>query len=255
MPSSRGLTDSRIKPVSSAFQVYSLLSEQPGKPGLWDESESEGHSVVSDSLRPHGLYSPWNSPGQNTGVGSLSLLQGIFPIQGSNPGLLHCRRILYQLSHKGSPRILEWVAYPFSRGSSQPSSQTGVSCIAARFFTNWAIRDIFISLINTRYIPDISAIYQVSLWDNQSISGIYRDIPDISEKYQVYQGYQGYTRYIPDISQISLWDNQAQISPLTLGPTSTGWLSLWRGSLNIGKMIWRQRVVWNIYKPGNTRGC
>ena len=60
-------------------------------------------SVVSDSLRPHGLYSPWNSPGQNTGVGSLSLLQGIFPTQGSNPGLLRCRWILYQLSHKGSP--------------------------------------------------------------------------------------------------------------------------------------------------------
>ena len=65
--------------------------------------ESESHSVVSDSLRPHGLYSPWNSPGQNTGVGSLSLLQGIFPTQGSNPGLSHCRRILHQLSHKGSP--------------------------------------------------------------------------------------------------------------------------------------------------------
>ena len=52
--------------------------------------------------------SPWNSPGQNTGVGSLSLLQGIFPTQGSNPGLPHCRQILYQLSCKGSPRILEW---------------------------------------------------------------------------------------------------------------------------------------------------
>ena len=51
------------------------------------------------------LYCPWNSPGQNTGVGSLSLLQGIFPTQGSNPGLLHFRHILYQLSHKGSPRI------------------------------------------------------------------------------------------------------------------------------------------------------
>ena len=55
-------------------------------------------------LRPHGPHgphgSPWNSPGQNTGVGSLSLLQGIFPTQGSNPGPLHCRRILYQLSHK-----------------------------------------------------------------------------------------------------------------------------------------------------------
>ena len=49
------------------------------------------------------MYSPWDSPGQNTGVGSLSLLQGIFPTQGSNPGLPHCRRILYQLSHKESP--------------------------------------------------------------------------------------------------------------------------------------------------------
>ena len=54
----------------------------------------------------HGLYSPWNSPGQNTGVGSLSLLQGIFPTQGSNPGLPHCRWILYWLSHKGSPYLL-----------------------------------------------------------------------------------------------------------------------------------------------------
>ena len=74
---------------------------------------------LSPTLRPHGLYSPWNSPGQNTGVGSPSLLQGIFLTQGSNPGLLYCRQILYQLSHEGSPRILEWVAYPFSKGSSQ----------------------------------------------------------------------------------------------------------------------------------------
>ena len=71
--------------------------------------ESESRSVVSDSLLPHGLYSPWNSPGQNTGVGSVSLFWGIFPTQGSNLGVLHCRQILYQLSHKGSPRILEWV--------------------------------------------------------------------------------------------------------------------------------------------------
>ena len=61
--------------------------------------ESGSHSVMSDSLRPHGLHSPWNSPGQNTGVGSLSLFQGIFPTQGSDPHLLHCRRILYHLSH------------------------------------------------------------------------------------------------------------------------------------------------------------
>ena len=55
------------------------------------------------TLRPRGLYRPWNSPGQNTGVGSLSLLQWIFPTQESNWGLLHCRRILYQLSYEGSP--------------------------------------------------------------------------------------------------------------------------------------------------------
>ena len=82
-------------------------------------SESESCSVMSNSLRSHGLYSLWNSPGQNTGVGSCSLLQGIFPTQRSNPGLRHCRWILYQLSHKGSPRILVWVAYPFPSGSSQ----------------------------------------------------------------------------------------------------------------------------------------
>ena len=57
---------------------------------------------MSNSLQPHGLYSPWNSLGQNTEVGSLSLLQGIFPTQGSNPGLLHCSQTLYQLSHKES---------------------------------------------------------------------------------------------------------------------------------------------------------
>ena len=57
---------------------------------------------MSDSVRPRGLYNPWNSPGQNTGVSSLSLLQGIFPTQGSNQGLLHCRRFLYQLSFQGS---------------------------------------------------------------------------------------------------------------------------------------------------------
>ena len=74
---------------------------------------------MSDSLRHHGLYSPGDSPGQNTGVGSLSLLQGIFPTRGLNPSLPHCRQILYQLSHKGSPRILEWVAYPFSSGNTQ----------------------------------------------------------------------------------------------------------------------------------------
>ena len=99
------------------------------------ECESESYSVVSDSLWPHGLYSSGNSPGQNTGVGSLSLLQGIFSTQGSNPGLPHCRQILYQLSHKACPTILDWAAYPFFSRSSQPRNRTGVSCIAGGFFT------------------------------------------------------------------------------------------------------------------------
>ena len=125
---------------------------------------------MSDSLQPHGLYSSWISPGQNTGVGSLSLLQGIFPIQGSNPGLPHCRQIPYQLSHQGvcvqcarllqscltlcdpmncslpdssaheilQARILGWAAMPSSRGSSQPRDGTCVfcdSCTAGGFLT------------------------------------------------------------------------------------------------------------------------
>ena len=66
---------------------------------------------MSDTLRPHGLYSPWNSPGQNTGVGNCSLLQGIFPTQRSNQGPLHYRQILYQLSHQGSPKLINSVQF------------------------------------------------------------------------------------------------------------------------------------------------
>ena len=75
-------------------------------------------------------------------MGSCPLLQGIFPTQrifptqGSNPGLRHCGQILYQLSHQGSPRILEWGAYIFSSRFSWPRNQTGVSYIAGGFFTH-----------------------------------------------------------------------------------------------------------------------
>ena len=84
------------------------------------------------------MDSPCNFPGQNTGEGSCCLLWGIFPTQGFNPGLPDCRLILYQLSHKGSSRMLKWVACPFSRGSSPPRNQTGISHIAGGFFTSWA---------------------------------------------------------------------------------------------------------------------
>ena len=81
-------------------------------------------SVMSDSVTvwtvAHQTALSMESPGKNTGVGCHALLQGVFPNQESKLGLPHCRQILYQLSHQGSPRILEWVAYPFSRGSSWP---------------------------------------------------------------------------------------------------------------------------------------
>ena len=73
--------------------------------------------VMSNSLQPRGLQPtrllcPWKFSGKNTGVDCHALLQGIFPTQGLNPGLSHCRQILYHLNHQGSPRILESVAYP-----------------------------------------------------------------------------------------------------------------------------------------------
>ena len=103
-PSPEGLPNPGIEPRSPALQADSLSAEPQGKP-------------------------------KNTGAGSLFLLHGILPTQGLNPALLHYRQILYHLSHKGSPGILEWVAYPFSMGSSQPRDQTQVSYITGRFFT------------------------------------------------------------------------------------------------------------------------
>ena len=72
-------------------------------------------------------------------------------MQGSNPGLPHCRRVLYHLSYRGSPKILEWVAYTFSRVS-QPRNRTRVSCIADRFFTSWATREFLAYLYPFLYI-------------------------------------------------------------------------------------------------------
>ena len=90
------------KKVGSKLSIQEIKIMASSHITSWQMKWSESHSVMSNSLWPHGLYSPWNPPGQNTGVGSLSLPQGIFPTQGSNPALPHCRRILYQLSHKGS---------------------------------------------------------------------------------------------------------------------------------------------------------
>ena len=110
-----------LKTLDSALEEWGL-------PSLWEETKAHPFNVLSclhvqvkvksvsrsvDSVWPHGLQPTrllraWDSPGKNTGVGYHGLLQGIFPTQGWNPGLLHCRRILYRLSHQGSP----WCAKP-----------------------------------------------------------------------------------------------------------------------------------------------
>ena len=152
----------------------------------------ESRSVMSDSLWPHGLHSPWNSPGQKTGVGSLSLLQGIFPTQGSNPGLLHCRWILYHLSHQRSPRILEWVAYPFPKGSSQPSDQTGVSCIAGEFFTSWATRKAQAQMKYSKFF----VIEWMMCSENLSLKGLYRKGCTWKVLFHVYGREHFYDEYV-----------------------------------------------------------
>ena len=149
-------------------------------PLLNEPCESESRSVMTDFLWPHGLYSPWNSAGQNTGVGSLSLLKGIFPTQGLNawrrkwqptpvflPRKSHGRRSLVSMGSQSQTWLSDFT-FTFSRiasefftslgiqGKPQNSgvsslsllhaifpnrNQTGVSCIASRFFSNWAIRE------------------------------------------------------------------------------------------------------------------
>ena len=85
----------------------------------------------SDSLRPHGLCRPWNSPGQNTGACSLSLLQGIFPTQGSNPGFLHCRRIVYQLSHREAQEY--WSGQPIPSPAIFPTQEWNEGLLHCRW--------------------------------------------------------------------------------------------------------------------------
>ena len=174
-------------------------------------------SVISNSSWPHGLYSPWNSPGQNTGVRSLSLLQGIFPTQGSNPGLLCCRWIFYQLSHQGNPRTLEWVAYPSSRGSSQSRNWTGFSCISG-FFTNWAIREA-------------GRVQNQHLWDKESLeNGPRKSVREGGErpgKDDEHQGSHG--RTVPQRRSISIISN---VEKKLEEHKCFHWISQWGGFMS-----------------------
>ena len=137
-----------LKILTGTEYIYTAFQGQQralfSSPSL-EKHESESCSVMSNSLQTHGLYSPWNSLGQNTGGGSFSLLQGNLPNPGIKPRSPRIAGVFfYQLSHKGSPRILEWVAYPFSRGSSRSRNRTGVSFIAGRLSTEGVNRHLCI---------------------------------------------------------------------------------------------------------------
>ena len=122
-------------------------------------------SVMSDSLQsckcsPPGSSVHGDSPGKNAGVDSHSLLQDL-----PNPGIKPRSPALHHLSHQGSSHILQWVAYPFSRGTFQPRNQTGVSCIAGGFFTSWAT--LFYFLHDIYYNPKLPyiSLLKVLTWN------------------------------------------------------------------------------------------
>ena len=128
----------KISPQKYDYQKFFIsffssiwVAMSMGRNGTGNNQESESCSVVFDTLWPHGLFSPWNSLGHSLGVGSLSLLQGIFPTQGPNPGLPHCRWILYQLSHQESPRILERYLIASPADLPDPGIQPGSPALQA----------------------------------------------------------------------------------------------------------------------------
>ena len=110
---------------------------------LCDPTDYTVHSILQAWIME---WVPFPSPGELPNPGIKPRSPALQADSLPNPSPPHCRRILYQLSHKGSPGILEWVAYPFSRGSSQPRNQIRVSCIADGFFTSWAIREAHMNL-------------------------------------------------------------------------------------------------------------
>ena len=164
--------------------------------------ESESHSVVSDSLQPHGLYSLWNPPGQNTGVGSLSLLRWIFPGQESNQGLLHCRCIPYQLSYKGlkfcqktrfyvrcvhqkiiiKRKILEAIVMighrlwcSFTGIYLPPNSSSCITSIYAAFFfflLMWTVFKVFIEFVAILFLFYALVFWPRGMWDLNSLARI-----------------------------------------------------------------------------------
>ena len=123
------------------FSVHGSFQARTLEKWKWKSLSGVWLFVIPWTLQPHGQFMEFSRP-QNTGVGSLSLLQGIFLTCESNRGLLHCRQILYQLSYQGSSRTLEWVGISYSRGSSRSRDQTSISCIGRQILYHWAIHTL-----------------------------------------------------------------------------------------------------------------
>ena len=136
----------------------------------------ESHSVMPDSLLPHGLY---------YGVLQARILEWVafpfsrksFQSRDQTEVSLIAGGFFTSWATRGSPRRLEWVAFPFSRGSSRPGNWTRVSCIAGRFFTDWAIKKVFLSIQLSSHLlqetfPDHQAKLNTFFLDSYSTLGI-----------------------------------------------------------------------------------
>ena len=186
------------------------------------KSESESRSVLSDSLRLHRLYSPWNSSGQNTGVGSLFLLQGIFPTQGSNPGLPHCRWILYQLSH---------------------SSVQFLSCVWL-FATPWtAARQASLSITNSRSPPKPISIESVMPSNHLILCHPLLLLPSIFPSIRLFSNESALHIRWP-----KYWSFNFNISPCNEHPELTSFRMDWLDLLTREA----QRITWTCpgFEPG-----
>ena len=156
----------------------------------------------------------------------------IFPTQGSNPGLPHCRWILYQLRHQGSPRTLEWVAYHLSRESSQPRYPTKVSCSAGGFFTSWATREAQLPMINTQLkcnkisyiIPQPRRTKNKGNSKNNNYWSMIIGIPWWLSQWNVYPQF-GRPGFYPWVGKIP-WRRKWQATPVPLPRKLHGWQSL-----------------------------
>ena len=133
------------------------------------------------------LLCPWDSPGKNTGVDCHAFLQGIIPTQGSSPGLLHCRWILYPLNHHRSPWILKLVAYSFSRGSSQTRNGTGLSWMAGRFFTCWATREGFKRCFKIELLCETSTYKKQNLLNSVDLTFPSNDSSQVEENWNFWK--------------------------------------------------------------------